>query len=102
MKHSLVCKAAGVGNPTDVTFSSPLTLPGGQVSSMVVILTTSTNIDYTNGTSVGAVLAQNADLIVYEGWGASYGTATAPVGGTFSPRNWNGTHPLWLRRLFRH
>jgi hypothetical protein len=84
-------QGAGVGNPTNLQFSSPLTLPGGQTSAMLVVLTTSTNIDYTNGSSVGAVFAQNADLTIYEGWGISYGSATSPVGGTFTPRNWNGT-----------
>jgi hypothetical protein len=83
-------QGAGVGSPTNIQFTNPLTLPGGQVSSMVVVLTSSTNIDYTNGTTLGGILAQNNDLTIYEGWGVSYGTATAPVGGTFSPRNWNG------------
>jgi len=79
---------AGIGNPTNLQFSSPLNLPGGQVSAILVVLTTSTNIDYTNGTTVGAVFASNSDLTIYEGFGI--GWSAGNISGSFSPRNFNG------------
>ncbi len=42
-------------------------------------------ISYTDGTAVGLVLANNSDLVIYEGAGSTY-----PFGGTVSPRNFTG------------
>ncbi len=79
---------AGVGNPTYLQFTNPLALPGGTVSAIMVVLTSSANIDYTNGNTVGGVFAQNNDITIYEGYGISW--SGTDIGGSFSPRNWNG------------
>ena len=44
-------------------------------------------MDYTNGTTFGAVFVSNADLTVYEGSGLDGFPTTSP----FLPRNFNGT-----------
>jgi hypothetical protein len=80
---------AGIGLPTNLPFTAPLNLPGGQVSAILVALTTSTNIDYTNGATVGAPFASNGDLIIYEGFGIGWNAGD--ISGSFSPRNFNGT-----------
>ena len=78
----------GLGNPTPLPAGSftPVTVNAGNTQAFYVTLTTSTNIDYTNGTNLGGVFASNSDIQILEGVGNSY-----PFGGTFSPRVWNGT-----------
>ena len=76
----------GAGNPARANFSTPLTLTGGTTQAIMTVITSGgTNMDYTNGTSVGTVLASNNDLTIYEGYGISW-----PLGSAFNPRNWNG------------
>jgi hypothetical protein len=78
---------AGIGNPTALPANLVnVPIAAGNTQSFYVTLSTSTSIDYSNGTAVGNVLASNADLTVLEGVGKAY-----PFGGTFSTRNWNGT-----------
>ena len=86
LHESVAVTSVGAGLPTPVPFTNQLQLNGNQLYSMMVVLTTGTNIDYTNGTTTGAVLAQNSDLIIYEGAGISW-----PLGSNFNPRTWNGT-----------
>jgi len=86
LHESVSVTGAGAAAKTYVPFTSPMVLQGGSVSGMMVVLTTGTNIDYTNGTAVGTVLASNSDLIIYEGSGVSW-----PLSANFNPRLWNGT-----------
>ncbi len=50
------------------------------------ITTTGLSMNYTDGTAVGNIAAQNSDLQILEGAGKEYSFA-----GTFEPRVWNGT-----------
>ena len=77
--------SAGVGNPTYVPLASALPLAGGQEHSFAIV--SSLSVDYTNGTTFGAVFVSNADLTIYEGSGLDGFPTTSP----FSPRNFNGT-----------
>ena len=77
--------SAGAGNPTYVPLASALPLTGGQEYSFVIV--SSLSVDYTNGTTFGAVFVSNADLTVYEGSGLDGFPTTSP----FTPRNFNGT-----------
>lgn len=80
-----VVTGAGAGSPTSVDFLDFL-LPKNATTALYVTLTTSTDIDYTNGTAVGSVFASNADLAILEGVGKA-----SSFGATFTPRVWNGT-----------
>lgn len=82
---SAMVTGAGVDVPTPVPLALSIPIAAGQTHAFYVTTTTSA-IDYTNGTSVGTVLASNADLEILEGVGKSY-----PFGSTFTTRNWNGT-----------
>ncbi len=86
LHETVAVTGGGTGVATPVPFTNPLQLNGNQLYSMMVVLTTSTSIAYTNGSTTGAVLAQNSDLIIYEGAGISW-----PLGSNFNPRYWNGT-----------
>jgi len=76
------------GTLTSLSFTSPVSIPVGIGETIGLYLTTSgaNNVGYTNGTLLGAVLATNSDLTIYEGYGVAY-----PFGSTFNPRDWNGT-----------
>ncbi|MCI4670639.1 MAG: right-handed parallel beta-helix repeat-containing protein [Bacteroidia bacterium] len=80
---SATVTGAGIGQPTRVTGFTPITVPQGSTYGIYVTLTTSTNIDYTNG-SVGD-FNDNGTIRLDYGFGLSY-----PFGGTFSVRIWNG------------
>ncbi|WP_084180138.1 fibronectin type III domain-containing protein [Schleiferia thermophila] len=69
---------------TKLTLSTPITLSQG-THAFYVTTTGSTNVNYTNGTAVGNILASNAELDILEGVGNAY-----PFGATFQPRNFNG------------
>jgi hypothetical protein len=71
------------GVPVRVDFSNSFSVTPGIHAFYVTIISGSVN--YTNGTTVGAILNQNNDLILYEGIGKSH-----PFGATFSPRVFNG------------
>ena len=86
----------GAGNPTPLP-ANVIAVPiaAGQSQSFYVTLSTGTDIDYTNGTSVGNVLASDASITVLEGVGKAY-----PFAGTFTTRNWNGTVQYTTGSLF--
>jgi hypothetical protein len=79
---------AGATSPANLQFTAPLNLPGGQVSALLVVVTNGPNLAYTTGTTLGAVLASNSDLIIYEGYGLGW---NGDISGTFNPRYFNGT-----------
>ena len=79
---------AGNGNPTPVPLTTPLSLTAGETYSIYVL--SSVSVRYTNGSSVGAVFAQDANLQVTEGFGCG-GTSAWSSSCTFQPRVWNGT-----------
>lgn len=81
---SMTVTGNGAGNATHIPFSTPYLALAGQTYSFMVVTTTGA-LDYTNGTGAGNVLAQNSDLVIYEGAGISW-----PLGSVFSPRYWNG------------
>ena len=85
LHESVTVTGQGSGSLTYVPFSTPLTLNAGQTYGMMVVITSGASVDYTNGNSVGSILAQNNDLTIYEGSGVSW-----PLGSNFNPRNWNG------------
>ncbi len=71
--------------PTAIPLPINVSIPAGQTYAFYVTVTSGSLI-YTNGTTLGAVYVQDANLQVLEGVGLGY-----PFGGTFSPRVWNGT-----------
>ncbi len=78
---------AGVGStgtPTPVPLSTPISLSGGQTYSIYML--SSNGIRYTSGSTLGAVVAQDGNIEVTEGYGC--GSAFTC---TFNPRIWNGT-----------
>ncbi len=81
---SMTVTGNGAGNATHIPFTTPYLALAGQTYSFMV-LTTTAQMDYTNGTAVGNVLAQNTDLVIYEGAGISW-----PLSSVFTPRFWNG------------
>lgn len=75
-----------VGNGAATIVDIPdFTLNANETTGLYVT-TTGSGVAYTNGSGVGNVFAQNADLQILEGAGVSY-----PFAGTFTPRVWNGT-----------
>ena len=75
--------AAGAGLPTPIPIIFAVPIPPGQTYGFYVTSTTGT-ISYTNGTAVGNVYAQDANIQVREGHGGTYFNLT------FSPRVFNG------------
>lgn len=75
---------AGVASPVPLVLN--VTIGSGQTQAFYVTSSTGTQFNYTNGTSVGATAASNADITITEGTGNSY-----PFGSVFQPRVWNGT-----------
>ncbi|MCK5942398.1 MAG: hypothetical protein KAI24_10545, partial [Planctomycetes bacterium] len=87
---TLVCAvssvvSAGPNVPTLLPLSVEEFIPSGATQSFYVTVTNGTAINYTNGTTTGALFASNADLEFYEGAGMSY-----PFGSNFNPRVFNG------------
>ncbi|MGJ8678642.1 MAG: PEP-CTERM sorting domain-containing protein [Akkermansiaceae bacterium] len=80
--NSVTSTATGVGTFVDVT---DFTLPSSATYALYVT-TTGTGVNYSNGTAVGDIEAQNSDLQILEGAGKEYA-----FGSTFEPRVWNGT-----------
>ncbi len=74
----------GVGVPTPLNMSLGQVVPAGDTVAFYVTLTTTTNINYTNGTTLGALFASDANLEFYEGNGGAYFDVN------FSPRVFNG------------
>ncbi len=81
---TITVNANGAGNPTYVGFPAAYPLSAGQTYGLLVAGING-DVDYTNGTAVGAILAQNNDLTIFEGAGISW-----PLGSSFEPRFWNG------------
>jgi subtilisin-like proprotein convertase family protein len=77
--------SAGEGLPTPLNQSLGVVVAAGETVAFYVTLTTSTGINYTNGSTTGALFASDANLEFYEGDGNAY-----PFGGNFSPRVFNG------------
>jgi len=94
----------GWNQVASVNVSVPLGQPKPFIQSFPVVFTLSqgsytihfsnTNrVKYSNGSGLGNVLAQNSDLIIYEGYGTLdiSPNQNGPSGYSFSPRNWNGS-----------
>jgi len=81
---SVTVTANGAGNPTYVPLSNPHAVSAGTTYGLMLVSIVA-DVDYTNGTNVGAVLAQNDYLTIYEGAGISW-----PLNDVFTPRFWNG------------
>jgi len=80
----------GLNVATPLNLALQYTIPAGTTQGFIIRCTTSTNIDYTNGTTLGAVAAANADLTILQG------QYTCTVGTTFpaltsAVRIFNGT-----------
>ncbi len=82
---SAITPGNGNGTMDSIPVSLNLLLTANTTYGFYITQTNNSNINYTNGTTVGNVLASNADLTIYEGAGLSY-----PFGSTFTPRNFNG------------
>jgi hypothetical protein len=76
--------SAGTNNPTswDIT---DFYLPGGG-EGFYIFVTNGTAMNYTNGTSEGALVASDANLQIFQGTGNA-----GAFGGQFRPRIWNGS-----------
>lgn len=81
--------SAGPDNPTSIPIDVDLNIPAGATYAFYIsnLNTTDPNINYTDGTTLGATLASDANLQVLEGSGVfmQFGTTF------FSPRQFNGT-----------
>ncbi|MEL6196423.1 MAG: hypothetical protein AAFT19_01125 [Pseudomonadota bacterium] len=84
-RPGLVSSAADTPTTWDV---ADLTLSANTRYGLFLTSVTGTNFNYTNGSAVGAVAAQNGDLTIFEGYGKGLPLLT---GSTFAPRVWNGT-----------
>ena len=62
-----------------------VTVNAGDFQAFYVTVTNGTSINYTNGTTTGALFTSNADMEFYEGSGLAY-----PFTANFNPRVWNG------------
>ncbi|MEL6811652.1 MAG: proprotein convertase P-domain-containing protein, partial [Bacteroidota bacterium] len=77
--------SAGEGVPTPLNLNLGIAVPAGNQVAFYVTLTTTTAINYTNGSTTGALFASDANLEFYEGAGLPY-----PFSGNFNPRVFNG------------
>ena len=77
--------SAGDNVPTPLSLNLGVDVLAGETVAFYVTLTTTTAINYTNGTVVGALFASDANMEFYEGAGNPY-----PFAGTFAPRIFNG------------
>jgi subtilisin-like proprotein convertase family protein len=77
--------SAGQDVPTPLNQTLGVDVLAGDTVAFYVTLTTTTAINYTNGTTVGALFASDANMEIYEGAGKVY-----PFANTFMPRNFNG------------
>lgn len=85
---SAAVTAQAQGTPTSVPINIGVTIPAGQTYGFYVTSSnTAVSLNYTDGTTQGAVYASDANMQILEGVGLEY-----PFSGTpFSPRMWNGT-----------
>ncbi|WP_419814680.1 PEPxxWA-CTERM sorting domain-containing protein [Glacieibacterium sp.] len=75
---------AGSGNITTFDFAD-FGLAANSAYGLYLTTMGDGNVNYTNGSAVGDVIAANADLSIMSGYGKSY-----PFGSSYSPRNFNG------------
>jgi hypothetical protein len=78
---SVTSLGTGVGTPIPIPVN--VTIPAG--ATQAFYLHSSAGVDYTNGSSLGAVYVQDTFLQILEGHGGTYFALT------FQPRVWNGT-----------
>ncbi len=74
------------GNDIATFFDVTDFLLGGTSTTALYITAISMTMNYTDGTGVGNVFADNGDLQILEGAGKAY-----PFSTTFTPRVWNGS-----------
>ena len=74
------------GAPTPVPLTLSVPIGAGETVGFLVVCIDGQGMNYTNGTSEGAVFATGGTLSVLEGKGITWPTLL-----TFSPRVWNGT-----------
>ncbi len=72
--------------PTAIPLSLSVSIAAATRHAFYVTATDGTTVGYTNGTTVGAVAAEDANLQVLEGTGNGY-----PFGSLYQPRIYNGT-----------
>jgi hypothetical protein len=77
--------SAGDNVPTPLNQTLGVNVLAGEMVAFYVTLTTTTAINYTNGTATGALFASDDNLEFYEGSGKVY-----PFDTTFEPRIFNG------------
>lgn len=82
-------ESAGQNMPSIVDVG-PIQLIGPATYSLFVV-DNSSNIDYTNGSQVGAVFVEDAYLQILEGIGRGVNVGDPCAGSIFDPRIWNGT-----------
>lgn len=81
--------SAGTDLPTYIPIDVDVDVPSGSTYAFYISnnVTTDPNVKYTNGTTLGAVLASDANLQVLEGSGVSFQFGATVL----SPRQFNGT-----------
>ncbi|MFT4842175.1 MAG: hypothetical protein ACI8UD_004286 [Planctomycetota bacterium] len=78
----LLSLGANVPTPLPIALSVPIA--AGEVQAFYVTVTNGTAINYTNGTTTGALFASTPQLQFFEGAGVAY-----PFAANFNPRNFN-------------
>ena len=78
--------STGANLPTPIPITFNVNIPAGATYAFYITNDFGGGLSYTDGTSIGNLLANDANLIIREGVGKSY-----PFGLTFSVRNFNGT-----------
>tara|TARA_R110002072_G_scaffold25443_1_gene84949 strand:- start:20474 stop:22171 length:1698 start_codon:yes stop_codon:yes gene_type:complete len=87
---TLVGSATGVVStamnaPTPLPIALNVPINAGEIQAFYVTVTNGTSINYTNGTTTGALFASNPHLEFFEGAGIAY-----PFNANFNPRVFNG------------
>lgn len=79
--------SSGINVATPLNLSLGYVIAAGVTQGIYITCTAGAAINYTNGTAVGAIAAQNADMQITQG----YGNSLPIFGSIFQPRTWNGT-----------
>ncbi|MBW2938435.1 HYR domain-containing protein, partial [Aureisphaera sp. CAU 1614] len=77
--------SVGTDVPTPLNLNLGINVTAGQTVAFYVTLTSTTAINYTNGSTTGSLFASDANLEFYEGAGLAY-----PFASNFNPRVFNG------------
>jgi len=77
--------SAGDNVPTPLNLNLGINVSAGDTVAFYVTLVGTTAINYTNGTTTGALFTSDANMEFYEGAGLAY-----PFTANFNPRVWNG------------